>query len=144
MLRSECQEKDFGCNIRSTHKWSLIVDGLVYNVDTMGGLTVIDTKDQKVVYKRRLEMFQRANRQVYGFTASPALGGKHIYIFDNTGSALLLVPGREYKEAGRNVIENQLSINYPDYKQELFYASPLFDGNSLYIKGSGYLYCIQE
>jgi len=63
---------------------------------------------------------------------------------DNSGSSLILKPGAQYKEAGRNVIENQVAVDWEDYKQELFYASPVFDGKNLYIKGSEYLYCIRE
>ena len=123
---------------------SLIVEKLLYSVDTMGGLSVVDLAGQKLAYKRRLEMFQRANRQVWGFTASPTLGGKNAYFFDNTGSAVVLEPGSEYKELSKNIIENQVSSAWQDYKQELFYASPVFNGSSLYLKGSEYLYCIRE
>ncbi len=123
---------------------ALILNGLYYNVDTMGGLTVLDLATQKPLYIRRIEMYQRANRQTFGFTASPTLGGKHLYIFDNTGSALLLEPGPQYKEAARNILENQVASAWQDYKQEMFYASPVFDGPALYLKGSEYLYCIRE
>jgi outer membrane protein assembly factor BamB len=123
---------------------ALAFNGLYYTVDTMGGLTVMDMATHAPSYIRRLEMFQRANRQTFGFTASPTLGGKHIYIFDNTGSALVLDPGTQYKETARNIIENQVASDWQDYKQELFYASPVFDGPALYLKGSEYLYCIRE
>jgi hypothetical protein len=122
----------------------LIVNGLLYSVDTMGGLAVVELATQKVLYKRRLEMFQRANRQVYGFTASPTQGGKQIYIFDNTGCAISIEPGAEYKETSRNIIENQVAGDWQDFKQELFYASPVFDDASIYVKGGEYLYCMRE
>lgn len=123
---------------------SLIVNGLLYCVDTMGGLSVIDLNAKKLAYKRRLEMFQRADRQHWGFTASPALGGKNIYIFDNMGAGLVLAPGPQYKEVAKNIIENQVTSAWQDYKQELFYASPVFDGNAMYLKGAEYLYCVRE
>jgi hypothetical protein len=123
---------------------ALALEGLYYNLDTMGGFTVMDTASHTPVYIRRIEMFQRANRQTFGFTASPTLGGQHLYIFDNTGSALVLEPGTQYKEAARNIIENQVVSDWQEYKQELFYASPVFDGPSLYLKGSEYLYCIRQ
>ncbi len=123
---------------------ALISNGLYFNLDTMGGLTVVDLASQKPLLIRRLEMFQRANRQTFGFTASPTLAGKYLYVFDNTGSALLLVPGAQGKEVARNVIENQVASAWQDYKQEMFYASPVFEGPALYLKGSEYLYCIRE
>ncbi len=123
---------------------ALVLGGLYYNLDTMGGLSVIDVAAKKPVYISRVEMYQRANRQTFGFTASPTLAGTQVYIFDNTGSSLLFEPGREFKEAGRNIIENQVFSDWKDYKQEMFYASPIFDGRALYLKGSEYLYCIRE
>jgi outer membrane protein assembly factor BamB len=122
----------------------IIVNGVCYSIDTMGGLTAIDLSAQKVLYLRRLEMYQRANRQVFGFTASPALGGKYLDIFDNTGCAVVLEPGPQFKPAGRNIIENQVAGDWQDYKQEMFYAAPIFDGPAIYLKGSEYLYCIRE
>ncbi|MBI3829595.1 MAG: PQQ-binding-like beta-propeller repeat protein [Planctomycetes bacterium] len=122
---------------------SLIVNGILYNVDTMGGLTTVDLASSKVLYTRRLEMYQRANRQIFGYTASPTLGGKQLYIFDNTGCAVVLDPGPEYKEAAKNILENQIASTWMDYRQESFYASPVFDEASLYIKGSEYLYCVR-
>ena len=133
-------EQSSGFSIAS----SLVHGGLFYNIDTMGELTIIDLASHKVAYCRRIEMYQRANRQTFGFTASPTLAGKYLYFFDDTGSALLLEPGKQYKAAGRNIIENQVASAWQAYKQELFYASPVFDGNSLYLKGGEYLYCIRE
>jgi len=133
-------EESSGFSIAS----ALIVNGLYYTVDTMGALSAIDLASQKVLYMHRLEMFQRANRQVFGFTASPALAGKQVYIFDNTGSSVVIEPGLAYKELGRNVIENQVASDWQDYKQELFYASPVFEGTALYLKGGENLYCVRE
>ncbi len=133
-------EESSGFSIAS----AVAFDGLYYTVDTMGVLTVIDPAARKTVAMRRMEMYQRANRMVFGFTASPTMAGGFLYIFDNTGSSLILRPGTEFKEAGRNVIENQVASAWQDYKQELFYASPVFEGSTLYLKGGEYLYCIRE
>ena len=138
-------QKDFRLEASSRYSIAsgIVVNGVGYSVDTMGGLSAIDLASQKVLYIRRLEMYQRANRQVFGFTASPALGGKFLNIFDNTGCAVVLEPGPEYKEAGRNIIENNVASDWQEYKQELFYSAPVFDGPALYLKGSEYLYCIR-
>ena len=79
-----------------------------------------------------------------GFAASPVLGGKNLYIFDNTGCSVILEPGPAYKEIGRNIIENEVASWWQDYKQEMFYSGPVFDGANMYLKGSEYLYCIRE
>jgi len=131
-------EKSSGFSIAS----SIVANGLYYTVDTMGALTAIDPATHEAIYTRRIEMYQRASRQVYGFAASPILGGKNLYFFDNTGCCLLLEPQRDYKEVARNIIENQVASDWQDYKQELFYASPVCDGSAMYLKGSEYLYCI--
>ena len=89
-------------------------------------------------------MYQRADRGTYGFTASPTLAGKHLYLFDNTGCGMLIDAGPAYKEAGRNIIENLVPSESSDYKQEMFYSTPAFDGTAMYVKGSEYLYCIRE
>ena len=123
---------------------ALAVNGLYYSLDTMGALTAIDLASQKTLFVRRLELYQRANRQTFGFTASPTLGGKNLYVFDNTGCAVLLEPGQSYKEVGRNIIENQVVNEWWAYKQENFYASPVFDDKAIFLKGSEYLYCLRQ
>ncbi len=122
----------------------IVAQGLYFTVDTMGGFTAIDLGAQKVAYKRRLEMYQRADRGNYGFTASLTVAGRNLYAFDDTGCGLVLEAGKDYKEVGRNIIENQVAGWWQDYKQELFYASPVFAGTSMYLKGSEYLYCIRS
>jgi hypothetical protein len=57
---------------------------------------------------------------------------------------MVMEPGPQFKPLQRNIIENQIASDWQDYKQESFYASPVFDGNALYLKGSEYLYCIRE
>jgi len=122
----------------------IVAHGLYFTVDTMGGFTAIDTGAKKVIYKRRLEMYQRADRGNFGFTASLTMAGKDLFAFDNTGCGLVLESGIQYKELGKNIIENLVPNWWQDYKQELFYASPVFDGAAMYLKGSEYLYCIRE
>jgi outer membrane protein assembly factor BamB len=121
----------------------IVAQGIYFTVDTMGGFTAIDTGAKTVLYKRRLEMYQRADRGNYGFTASLTAAGKNLYAFDDTGCGLVLEAGKAYKEVGRNIIENLVPNWWQDYKQELFYASPVFAGASMYLKGSEYLYCIR-
>jgi hypothetical protein len=77
--------------------------------------------------------------------ASPALVGKHIIIQNNQGTALVLEPGRTYRQVGKNQIATQIDRYWPIPAQEtLAYAPPVADGNRLYIRGERYLYCIGE
>jgi len=131
-----------GCMVASP----LYVDGVVYAVETGGGLTAVDTAAGKALYRQYLDGYSRYNRFVYGVTASPALAGKHIYITDDAGYTHIIRPGPRLEELGRNVIENiHLSGHGGNpCKQESFYTSPFFEGKALYLRGEEYLYCILE
>jgi hypothetical protein len=120
-------------------------DGLVYTLDMSGGLAAIDVKERKGVYRRWLDWYCRYNRYLYGAVASPTLAGKNIYFVDDSGFTIIVKPGREYQELGRNVIENiQLSGRGGNpCRLESFYSNPVFDGKSLFLKGEEYMYCIQ-
>ncbi len=123
----------------------LYLDGIVYVEDMSGGLMAVDVKQQKSVYRRWLDWYARYDRFLYGAVASPTLGGKNIYLFDDAGSAIILKPGPVYQEVGRNVIENisPSSTSGNPCKLEAFYSSPVFSGNVMYLKGEEYLYAIK-
>lgn len=121
----------------------LFVDGLIYNFTEGAALSVSDAKTGQVVYKTRLDLHSRLDYSYHpGCTASPALGGKRVYIFDNCGGSLVLETGREYKQVARNVLENFFTNIMLDDEQ--FVSNPVFDGNRIYIPGREYLYCIGE
>jgi outer membrane protein assembly factor BamB len=119
----------------------LYCDGLLYTVDMMGLLMVLDARTGKRVYQRTLDMNQQCTRMDFGVAASPTLGGKRLYLLDNLGTSLVLEPGAMYKEAGRNILEDSDGPQWGG--QERFFTSPVFDGNSILIRGRGYLYCIR-
>ncbi len=122
----------------------LYVDGLVYVEDMSGGLMAVDAQAGRSVYRRWLDWYARYDRFLYGAVASPTLGGKNIYLVDDAGYTIILKPGPVYKELGRNVIENisPSSISGNPNKQEAFYTSPVFVGNTIYLRGEEYLYAI--
>ncbi len=122
----------------------LYVDGLVYVEDMSGGLMAVDVKAQKSAYRRWLDWYARYDRYLYGAVASPTLGGKNIYLVDNSGYTIILKPGPTYQELGRNVIENisPSSNSGNPNKEEAFYTSPVFVGDTIYLRGEEYLYAI--
>jgi len=124
----------------------LYVDGLVYSLDMSGGLSVIDVAAKAGVYHRWLDWYARYDRYLYGAVACPTLAGKNIFFVDDAGSTIIVTPGKEYKEVGRNIIENTFpaSESGNPCRQEAFYSSPVFEGSSIYLKGEEYLYCIRE
>ncbi|HEV3028983.1 MAG TPA: hypothetical protein VG457_15495, partial [Planctomycetota bacterium] len=101
---------------------------------------------QKGLYRRWLDGYVRFNRYLYGVAASPTLAGKHIYIVDDAGYTHLITPGAQFKETGKNVLENifTASISNNPCHQEAFYTAPYFDGKAMYLRGEEYLYCIEE
>jgi outer membrane protein assembly factor BamB len=123
----------------------LYLDGLVYAMDMSGGLMVVDAAGQKSAYRRWLDWYCRYDRYLYGAVASPTLGGKSIYLFDNSGSSIILKPGPVYQELGRNIIENISPSSHSGNpcKQEAFYSSPVFSGDAIYLRGEEYLYAIR-
>ena len=124
----------------------LYVDGVVYSVEMGGGLAAVDTLAKKALYRQYLDGYNRYNRYLYGVAASPALAGKNIYITDDAGYTHIIQPGPQFKELGRNILENiHLSgLGGNPCKQESFYTSPCFEGKAMYLRGEEYLYCIRE
>jgi outer membrane protein assembly factor BamB len=123
----------------------LVVDGILYAVDMSGGLTAVDLQGRGL-YRRWLDGYNRFNRFVYGVAASPTLAGKLIYVTDDAGYTHLLQPGPQFKEVGKNVLENIhfSGVGGNPCRQESFYTGPYFDGKAMYLRGEEYLYRIEE
>ncbi len=120
----------------------LYVDGLIYNVTQGAGLLVNDANTGKLVYRKVLPLKPRTHYWDWaGLSTSPTQAGKYIYLMDNQGTTLVIEPGKEYKEVGRNVIE-EINKNGKDQVQNL--ATPIFEGSRMYYRTPGYLYCIGE
>ena len=124
----------------------LYVDGVVYTVEMGGGLAAVDTVGRKAHYRLYLDGYNRYNRYVYGVAASPTLAGRNIYITDDAGYTHIIPPGPQFKEVGRNILENiHLSGQGGNpCKQESFCTSPFFEGKAMYLRGEEYLYCIGQ
>jgi hypothetical protein len=120
-------------------------DGLVYVVDAMGSLFVLDAKTLKVVYRKDLGTGFEARSVVHTMGtayASPVLAGTNIYIFGMNGTTVVVKPGRKYEEVARNKIEDILLPQHWSAKPESFASTPVADGDCLYVRGDKYLYCI--
>jgi outer membrane protein assembly factor BamB len=124
----------------------LYVDGVVYSVEMGGGMAAVDTVGKKALYRQYLDGYNRYHRFLYGVAASPTLAGNNIYITDDAGYTHLIQPGPQLRTLARNVIENihLSSLGGNPCKQECFYTSPFFEGNSMYLRGEEYLYCINQ
>jgi hypothetical protein len=100
----------------------VVHDGLIYAVHQAGELTVIDSIDGSVVYSRKLDL---------GGTVYPSLcvAGGYVFVSSDSGKTVVIEPGREYEEIGRNELEP-------------FRSCPVFDGNRMYVRTLSGLYCI--
>ena len=141
--------KDLATPVRGTNYTiasPLLVESILYGVDMTGGMVAVDVQAQKGLYRRWLDGYNRYNRYLYGVAASPALAGKHIYVVDDAGYTHLIQPGPQFKETGKNVIENIYftSISGNPCHQEAFYTAPYFDGKAMFLRGEEYLYRIEE
>ena len=123
----------------------LYVEGLIYQVTTTGKLVVIDTKERKVVYRRMMDGYNINGYKVYGYTASPTLAGKNIYLLDGVGYMTIIKPGVEGTIVGTDILQNISSkANSALCHQEGFYTGMYFDGKRMFLHGDEYLYCIEE
>ncbi len=130
---------------RPTAGSPLVLGDLVYLVDIYGTLYVFDLKAKKLAYHHDTELRGIFHYNALSVTASPTLIGKHIVIQDNQGVALVLQPGREFRQVGKNHIGTVFDRFWPIPGQETVgYSPPVPDGNRIYIRGERYLYCIGE
>jgi len=125
-------------------------DGLLYVVNVKPMLYVYDVAAEKLVYSNELNFGEspqpeRGDRPYgCGVAASPALAGGKIFITGNFGTTLIIEPGREYKEVGRNTIDQRFYHSYKTNMLEGTVSNPFFDGKNIFYRAQKYLYCIGE
>ncbi len=122
-------------------------DGYVYLVTMGGTLVVFDVKAKKVAYWRQLDLRACWDGRA-GITASPSLAGKNIFVMDDSGDTVILQPGPEFKQLGRNVLHRQQINGWDGHANFPTMAStnstPVFDGGRIYWRVGDELYCIGE
>ncbi|MDB5306149.1 MAG: outer rane biosis protein BamB, partial [Gemmataceae bacterium] len=105
----------------------LLFDGRLYFTQgTTQLLTVLDAKTGKpVLVDERLP-------GVTSFYASPVAAAGRIYLVDRQGTTLVLKPGDTPEVLATNKLNDPVD------------ASPAVAGKQLFLRGSKYLYCIEE
>ena len=116
----------------------VIHQGLAYLLNNAGVLTVVDVESGQTVYQKLLDLdpLQAHNEGAargVGVSLAPA-GGK-LYLFGNNGAALVLEPGRVYRQIAKNKIENVVMAEHWSERQERFVANPVFDGQRSHLRG---------
>ena len=122
-------------------------EGLLYVVDCMGSLYVVDDAAQKLLYRKNLGVGLETGCKVHHMGtcyASPIFAGGNLYVFGVNGIAVVFKPGREYREVARNKIEDVFNPGHWSAAPEGFSSTPVPDGKCLYIRGDKFLYCVGE
>jgi outer membrane protein assembly factor BamB len=122
-------------------------EGLLYAVDCMGSLYVVDDAAQKLLYRKNLGLGLETGCKVHIMGtcyASPVLAGGNLYVFGVNGIAVVFRPGREYREVARNRIEDVFNPDDWSAAPEGFSSTPVAEGPYLYVRGDKYLYCLGE
>jgi outer membrane protein assembly factor BamB len=123
----------------------LVWEGIAYQSDIYQMLYAVDLESGKMLYRKAMDLEGFTHYNAVAVAASPTLVGKHLFVCDNQGTTLVLVPGRQYRVVARNRIATQLERSWPIPAQEtLTYAPPLADGGRLYFRGEAHLYCVGE
>jgi hypothetical protein len=104
----------------------LFLNGHVLTVDRKEIMTVLDARTGATLQKRPL-LDPAAETW-----ASPALAGGHIYVLDEAGTGTVLKAEYPYDIVAQNKLEGGGN------------ASPVFDGDRIYIRSQESLYCIAE
>ncbi len=144
-LPEEVSRRDGRWIDRWTAGSPLVHDGHAYQSDIYHSLYVSDLKTGKMVVRREMEMEGLTHYNAVAVAASPTLLGRHVVVQDNQGTALVLSPGVRYQVVSRNRLATQMPRRLPIPAQETIgYAPPVADGDRLYIRGEGHLYCIAK
>jgi outer membrane protein assembly factor BamB len=128
----------------------LVHKGYAYLVDMVGRIQVIDARDpakMTVVHKVREISFPQIPNHVYWIGscfASPILLGDKVCFTGTAGLFQMYQPGADFKLVTVNRLECELPAGYAinASTQEMFTSSPIVDGDRIYIRGDGNLYCV--
>ncbi len=101
----------------------LLHEGLLYQVEDKGTLTVFDAATGKTHYEHRLEG---------NYSSSPVLAGGLIYVVNEKGLLSVFKPGRSFELVARNDLADG------------GFATPVFLGGRLYLRTLHGLWCIGQ
>ncbi len=123
----------------------IVHEGLTYLMNNSGVLTVVDQNEGTIVYQKLLDVdhFQAPNEgAARGIGVSPMMAGKYLYFFGNCGAAVVLEPGRQFKQIAKNKIEGLAMPGSWGERHDRMVACPFADGNRIYCRTESGLYAI--
>ena len=109
--------------------------GLIYSVANEYKFSILDAKDGKILAAQDLDIpaaNDRPDAPAANMYPSLTLAGKWLFMFTDQGDALVLEPGRQYRELKRN------------HLGEGHGGAPFFEGSRIYIRSGQHLYCVGE
>ncbi|MEI8062884.1 MAG: PQQ-binding-like beta-propeller repeat protein [Verrucomicrobiota bacterium] len=96
--------------------------GLLYAINQKAEFSVIDAATGTVVYEQKLALTGIPYSSI-------TLAGGHLYVSSETGTTIVLDPGREPKEIARNTLGK-------------FRSTPVFEGERMFLRAFDQLYCV--
>jgi outer membrane protein assembly factor BamB len=99
----------------------VVVDGLLYTVDSRSLLSCIDAATGETVWSQKLKG---------KYNSSPVYAGGNIYLSSTGGSTLVFKAGRQWEPVSENRLEWEI------------WATPAFTGGAIVMRTSEYLYKI--
>lgn len=101
----------------------LLADGLLYQVEDTGRLTVFDAGDGSVLYQHRLPGEYRS---------SPVLAGGHVFVVNMKGLLTVFKAGRTFEQVAANSMDGG------------GFATPVILNGRMYLRTLKSLWCIQD
>jgi hypothetical protein len=116
--------------------------GMTYIISEGCGLSVVEGRTGEPVYSKAMESLNPRLCWVFtvGACTGPNLAGKVIQVRDDQSQTIVIATGPQYKELAKNVLWELL----PDGKQQESQSNPYYEGNRMYYRTQGFLYCIGE
>jgi outer membrane protein assembly factor BamB len=103
-------------------------DGILYVVSNAGALQALDAATGKLIYRQTLDMPSATAGA--NFYASLAIADGTLFVANDKGDTLVVRPGREFKLARRNTLDDGAG------------STPTFDGRTLFLRAGEALYAI--
>jgi len=108
-------------------------EGILYTAINEGTLYALDASTGKIVWQKELEIRSAAGKsgtEPANIYPSLTLVGKYLLVGNDAGETLVLLPGNQYKEIARSYLDKGSG------------ASPVADGELLFLRGGDRLNCI--
>lgn len=101
----------------------LVKDGLIYTIDTKSNLLCLDAATGTTVWCKKLKG---------NYNSSPVYASGYIYFTSAKGETLVIKAGKTYEMVSENKLKGEI------------WATPAISDNSLIIRTSNSLYCLQN